>query len=317
LVNRWVAALYISIGSRRRTREQFGRCGGAERSRTSAGTLWLGYRAVAFSGGEPLIYPGLQQALRRAKALGLRTSVTTNGTLLDPPRLEALRDLVGLLAISLDGPPDLHNEIRGSSSAFDRLITGIENLRSTGIRFGFIHTLTRTSWEHLVWLADFAHDNGASLLQIHPLELFGRAKQEMQSQAMTEDVLARAYLLSFALMAKYKGRMTVQLDVLHREQALRSPASVYAGDCWEGVERASDQLGVIVLESDGSVVPLAYGAGSSSATSTKTVLPTPGRATPGPITRNFDGSVAPRSTRLRRPPCRNCSIGMTLLFVKA
>jgi hypothetical protein len=76
----------------------------------------------------------------------------------------------------------------------------------------------------------------------------------MQTQAMTEDVLARAYLLSFALMAKYKGRMTVQLDVLHREQALRSPASVYAGDCWDGAERASDQLGVIVLEPDGSVV---------------------------------------------------------------
>jgi Fe-coproporphyrin III synthase len=100
---------------------------------------------VAFSGGEPLIYPGLQQALRRAKALGLKTSVTTNGTLLDPPRLEALRDLIGLLAVSLDGPPALHNEIRGSSSAFDRLITGIESLRSTGMKFGFIHTLTRTS----------------------------------------------------------------------------------------------------------------------------------------------------------------------------
>ena len=279
----------------------------------------MGYRAVAFSGGEPLIYPGLQQALRRAKALGLRTSVTTNGTLLDPPRLEALRDLVGLLAISLDGPPDLHNEIRGSSSAFDRLITGIENLRSTGIKFGFIHTLTRTSWEHLVWLADFAHDNGASLLQIYPLELFGRAKHEMQTHAMTEDVLARAYLLSFALMAKYKGRMTVQLDVLHREQALRSPVSVYAGDCWEGVERASDQSGVIGLSRMDRLFlwRMASRAGSSSAASTKTVLPTPGRATPGPTTRNFDGSVAPRSTRLRRPPCRNCSIGMTLLFVKA
>jgi len=219
----------------------------------------MGYRAVAFSGGEPLIYPGLQQALQRARALGLTTSVTTNGTLLDPPRLEALRDLVGLLAVSLDGPSALHNEIRGSSNAFDRLMAGIENLRSTGMKFGFIHTLTRGSWEHLVWLADFAHDNGASLFQIHPLELFGRAKQEMQTQAMTEDVLVRAYLLSFALMAKYKGRMTVQLDVLHREQALRSPAAVYAGDCWDGAERASDRLGVIVLEPDGSVVPLAYG----------------------------------------------------------
>lgn len=236
----------------------------------------MGYRAVAFSGGEPLIYPGLQQALRRAKALGLRTSVTTNGTLLDPPRLEALRDLVGLLAISLDGPPDLHNEIRGSSSAFDRLITGIENLRSTGIKFGFIHTLTRTSWEHLVWLADFAHDNGASLLQIHPLELFGRAKHEMQTHAMTEDVLARAYLLSFALMAKYKGRMTVQLDVLHREQALRSRCRftpVIVGKAWNA-RRISLESSCLSRMDRLFLWRMASRAGSSSATSTKTVLPT-------------------------------------------
>ena len=58
----------------------------------------MGYRAVAFSGGEPLIYPGLMDALRRATALGLKAGVTTNGTLLDPPRLEALHDLVTVLA---------------------------------------------------------------------------------------------------------------------------------------------------------------------------------------------------------------------------
>ena len=41
----------------------------------------LGYRGIAFSGGEPLVYPGLVEVLSYAKALGLHTSVTTNGTL--------------------------------------------------------------------------------------------------------------------------------------------------------------------------------------------------------------------------------------------
>jgi len=219
----------------------------------------MGYQAVAFSGGEPFIYPGLLEALRRARALGLHTTVTTNGTLLDPPRLEVLHDLVSLLAVSVDGPPELHNEIRGSSSAFDRMVAGVENLRSAGIRFGFIHTLTRPSWEHLAWLADFAHRNGASLFQIHPLELIGRAEQAMHARIPDEDVLARAYLLSFALVAKYNGRMKVQIDLVHRDQVLRNPACVYATDFCDSGKRAADLLGVVVLEPDGSMVPVAYG----------------------------------------------------------
>jgi Fe-coproporphyrin III synthase len=219
----------------------------------------LGYRAVAFSGGEPLIYPGITEALRQAKALGLKTSVTTNGTLLDPARLEALDGLVTVLAISIDGPPYLHNKIRGSSSAFQRLSDGIGNVRSTGIPFGFIHTLTRESWEHLAWVADFAHQNGATLYHIHPLEMFGRAEQTMGESMPDEDVLMRSYLLGNALIAKYHGKMTVQLDIVHRDQLMREPIRVYATNEYDIGRKAAELLSVVVLEPDGCLVPVAYG----------------------------------------------------------
>jgi MoaA/NifB/PqqE/SkfB family radical SAM enzyme len=219
----------------------------------------MGYQAVAFSGGEPLSYRGLTEALRRAKSLGLRTSVTTNGTLLSPRRLEALHELVDLVAVSLDGPPEIHNEVRGSPSAFERMAAGVENLRSAGFRFGFIHTLTRESWEHLPWLADFARRNGAALFQIHPLEIFGRAVGAMRAQRTDDEVLARAYLLSFALVAKYEGSMGVQIDLVHRDQVLRDPACLYGAERFDSGASAAQLLGVVVLEPDGSMVPVAYG----------------------------------------------------------
>jgi Fe-coproporphyrin III synthase len=219
----------------------------------------LGYRAVAFSGGEPLIYPGLTEALRQAKALGLRTSVTTNGTLLDPARLNALNGLVTVLAISIDGPPCLHNKIRGSSSAFQRLSDGLANLRSADIPFGFIHTLTRESWEHLIWLADFADQSGGALFHVHPLEMFGRAEQTMGQSMPDEDVLMRSYLLANALMAKYHGKMRVQLDLVHRDQLMREPIRVYATDEYDIRSKAAELLSVVVLEPDGCLVPIAYG----------------------------------------------------------
>ena len=207
----------------------------------------MSYRAVAFSGGEPLIYPGLMDALRRATALGLKTGVTTNGNLLDPPRLEALHDLVTVLALSIDMSPDLHNEIRGSSSAFQRLSDGIANLTSAGIRFGFIHTLTWQSWEHLAWLAEFAHANGATLFDIHRLEIFGRAERTMREKMPDEDVLMRVYLLSVASLAKYQGQMRIQVDLVQRDQVVHDPSRVYATDVSDTARIAAELLSTVVL----------------------------------------------------------------------
>jgi MoaA/NifB/PqqE/SkfB family radical SAM enzyme len=41
----------------------------------------LGYRQLAVSGGEPLLYDRLAELLARARALGMLTSVTSNGML--------------------------------------------------------------------------------------------------------------------------------------------------------------------------------------------------------------------------------------------
>ena len=98
----------------------------------------MGYQVVSFSGGEPFLYSGLLEVLQHAKSLGLRTTVTTNGYFLQPRRMEALRDFVDVLAVSLDGPPELHNRLRGSPRAFDRLCAGLKSLRASGMSFGFI-----------------------------------------------------------------------------------------------------------------------------------------------------------------------------------
>jgi MoaA/NifB/PqqE/SkfB family radical SAM enzyme len=221
----------------------------------------MGYQVISISGGEPFLYSGLREVLLHAKSLGLRTTVTTNGYFLQPRRLEPLRDFVDVLAVSLDGPPEMHNRLRGSPDAFDRLCVGLGNLRTSGLNFGFIHTLTRETWEHLPWIAEFAADSGARLLQLHPLEMAGRAEDKLGALCAEEDGLAKAYLVATALGAKYSGAMAVQVDLLHREQVLRAPAMVYA-DEFPGNRDATataDLLGLIVMEADGAVVPISYG----------------------------------------------------------
>jgi Fe-coproporphyrin III synthase len=224
-----------------------------------ADAIRIGYRTLSVSGGEPFLYPALRKVLGLAHDAGMKTSVTTNGYFLDEKHLDPLREHLDALAVSVDGPPEIHNVLRGSPKAFDRLTAGIEQLRTAGVPFGFIHTLTRESWVHLIWLADFAVASGARLLQIHALERVGRA-DGLAGKVADEEVRSKSYLLAVALAHKYAGTLEIQIDLLHRDHVLADPALVYARNSRAdaaGTEPSAP--GVLVLESDGTIVPITYG----------------------------------------------------------
>jgi molybdenum cofactor biosynthesis enzyme MoaA len=221
----------------------------------------MGYEVVSVSGGEPFLCRGLKDILRQACALGMRTIVVTNGYFLDPSHLEPLTSYLDMLSISLDGPPEIHNRMRGSPRAFDHLCAGLEHVRSSGVPFGFIHTITRASWKHLSWVAEFAKEGGAHLLQLRPLELIGRAETNLKELALRESVLLKVYQVTSALEKKYAGMMDIQTRLLHRDQIFAAPETVYAGEMPSSSYGtvAASQLGVLVLERDGALVPLSYG----------------------------------------------------------
>lgn len=69
---------------------------------------------LLFQWGEPLLVPELPEMIAAAKARGIRTMITTNGTLLDEAWSRRLLD-AGLtrLTLSVDGGADTHRAIRG------------------------------------------------------------------------------------------------------------------------------------------------------------------------------------------------------------
>ncbi len=73
---------------------------------------------LPFQWGEPLLYPALDEVLAHATRRGVRSYLTTNGTLLDGARLARLAD-AGLtrLTVSLDGSPESHVARRGYAQA--------------------------------------------------------------------------------------------------------------------------------------------------------------------------------------------------------
>jgi MoaA/NifB/PqqE/SkfB family radical SAM enzyme len=219
-----------------------------------------GYTIANVSGGEPLLYTSLRALLAHARQRGMLTTVTSNGMLLDERRLETLHGVVDVLAISLDGVPASHNTMRGSERAFETMLSRLDGVRRSGIPFGFIFTLTQHNLHELAWATEFAIEQGARLLQIHPLETAGRAATLLPDAHPDELEFAYAYL-EVARIRKLVGeRLFIQLDLADRELLRRHPERAFADQ--GAAERVDAPLAELVspliIEADASVVPIGY-----------------------------------------------------------
>lgn len=220
-----------------------------------------GYTVVSFSGGEPLLYKPIWDLLEYAHQCQMLTSVASNGMLLNEQRLEKLHGRVDLLAISLDGMPTSHNMIRNTERAFEEMAARLEGVRNSGIPFGFIFTLTKQNFRELDWVANFAFEQGASLLQIHPLQEVGRAKNNLSKVRPKESHFAYAYLKAIRLQEAFGDKLRVQIDLAHQDFLRSNPHSIFVDlphkenlDC-----SFAEILPLLIVEADGTVVPLQHG----------------------------------------------------------
>ena len=220
-----------------------------------------GYTVAGFSGGEPTMYGPLAGLLEHAHSCGMRTTVATNGTLLGTRVLGRLRGRVDVLAISLDGTPESHNRVRASATAFRQMADRLDGVRASGIPFGFIFTLTQHNLAELEWVAAFALAQGARLLQIHPLEEVGRARRLLAGQRPDGIENSYAHLEALRIQELCGDRMRVQLDVIDTRALPEHRSHVYADDLADGNADAplGELLSPLVIEPDGTVVPLEYG----------------------------------------------------------
>ena len=86
----------------------------------------MGTRRIIFTGGEPLIRKDMLDIVRRARTLGMKVNLNSNGKLI-PRFMEQLRILSGL-TISIDGDRVVHDAIRGEG-AFDAALDAVRAAR--------------------------------------------------------------------------------------------------------------------------------------------------------------------------------------------
>jgi len=213
----------------------------------------LGYRQLAVSGGEPLLYKPLFNLLAHSRRMGMLNTVTTNGMLITRSRWEQLARLVDVLAVSIDGREHEHDHIRRKKGAFARTVANLDIIRESNVPFGFIFTLTQFNVDSLEFVVRLARETGARSVQVHPLTLHGRAALTMLG-ARPDGIELVAAMLE-AVRFGHKLGVPVTVDALSVQQLLAYRSHLVP---IRPIGKLTDVASVLVVEPDGSVKPLTH-----------------------------------------------------------
>lgn len=225
---------------------------------------------IGYAFTEPLIYPHLIESLWYADQKKLQTSITTNA-------LNLKRFSDGLLStnlkdifISLDGPQDIHNHIRGHKSSFQKAVQGMEVVfaHSSPPDISIFCVITEWNKGHLVEFADyfkdmpikhigFMHTNFTSqAVADHHNQIYGTSypatasnMEEIQIDNMDLDVLweeiqilkQRSYPFSLAFSPETNSRKDLEIFYHHPELIIG--------------KRCNDAFANIMIKSNGDVIP--------------------------------------------------------------
>lgn len=117
----------------------------------------LGVRAVYFAGdGEPLLHPGVWDAVTHGKSQGLDMGISTNGLVIKPAKIQNMLEALTMIRFTLPGSqPDVYSEITGTrETTFHKVIRNIKKC----VEIKNKHNLKVSIGIHMILIPDCAED---------------------------------------------------------------------------------------------------------------------------------------------------------------
>jgi len=228
----------------------------------------FGVPSVLFSGGEPLMRPDLFELIEHAGKLGVRTVISTNGTLITAETAKKIKSMaVSYVGISLDGIGEVNDMFRAVPGAFDKAVSGIRNCKDAGVRVGLRLTLTQKNVQDIHALFDFFEAENIERVCFYHLVPSGRgagiACEDLTHKQSRNAIEA---ILSKAKQFKQAGRQTDILTVDNHVDGVylylkllkedpKAAAEVWKLLTWNGGGMYSSGVGIGCIDFNGKVHP--------------------------------------------------------------
>ncbi|MBI4372937.1 MAG: radical SAM protein, partial [Candidatus Omnitrophica bacterium] len=222
--------------------------------------------AVLFSGGEPLLRPDLIELAEYARQLGLRTTLSTNGTFINAKVAAQIKQAhFSYVGVSLDGINSIHDHFRGVEGAFRKTLAGIRNLISVRQKTGLRLTLTDYTINQVDLLFDLIEREGIHRVCFYHLVPSGRGKEifaidpEKTRQGIdrilkrTELILKNGYPLEVLTVDNHADGPYIYLKL--KESGDPRAEEVYQRISWNGGGLYSSGIGIACIDSQGHVHP--------------------------------------------------------------
>lgn len=157
----------------------------------------FGVPVLLFSGGEPLMRDDLCHLGAYAVERGIRTVISTNGTLIDRKNAKRISEAgFSYVGISLDGIGETNDRFRRVNGAFDAALAGFHNCQAERVRTGLRLTLNKHTVQDLSDALDLLSEEGIPRACFYHLVYAGRG-EGMRPDDLTPDETREALDMIF------------------------------------------------------------------------------------------------------------------------
>jgi MoaA/NifB/PqqE/SkfB family radical SAM enzyme len=217
----------------------------------------LGVTDLYVTGGEVILYRGLEEVLRAAAAHeGLRVTVCTNGMLVNARHAALFSDLRVKVNVSIDGDESFHDYFRGQRGALHAAERGIRLMVDAQVPVSVVMTISRGNLDCLSGTVEWAANVGARGVFILPLLKLGRGR-DLADQCLTDTQMNLMLVQLSDLANRYRSRgVTCSLNgVATRRFLMTHPCGAYVCNGAGCHRRVAREIKKLVVREDGTVLP--------------------------------------------------------------
>jgi len=212
----------------------------------------LGCRVITLSGGEPTLRDDWEVIARTIRDCGMIPNMVTNGITLDADMARRMKAAgMANVAVSIDGPKDVHDQIRGKNT-FDKSCRAVRLLGEAGVSSVVMTTINALNLHRLEETYRVAESIGAERWRTQLAKPMGNMKDKPDLAVRPTDLLL---ILPELYRLDRLGETSVGIgDSIGYygpyDSMLRSTSWEGTPQCWGGCQAGMKAIGI---ESDGGI----------------------------------------------------------------